>query len=467
MTSVLGSCLLLSARSSLQAQPKELVLSPAEQPSPPLRYRFLPISSELNPGDAAPMYLRLDQRQSNEIEKQIFEKHESWNHLPLERFPVQEARKFVDRWGDSTRMLRIGTRRQFCDWSYPLAEQRREMIWMLLPDCQSMSHWARLLSLKAKVETAEHAYEQAVDTIETGMAFGRHVGAGPFLINNSVGVSICSLMVDRIEELISQPGAPSLYWALTSLPRPLVSMRDAMELEQRTGENMVAELDLTESGIRAESSILLERLYKRLRSLAVKLPGDAQVKAKLRVLLGLDLASYKKENLATSREYLKKTRHLDDQQMKTMPEDEIVLRALVGQYTDMRDDLYKLGYLPWRDVQSRRQEAERRLASVKAGPLTVLAELQASVTNSLDAQTRLDRRVAVLRVVEAVRIHAAAQDGGLADALNQITEVPVPEDPATGKPFEYRRDGAAAVLTLPEAGLTERPTPSYRITIRK
>src|SRR5208283_1443175 len=110
----LGICLLQSASSSVQAQPKELSVSPAEQPSPALRYRLLPISSELNPGDAAPIYLRLDQGQPDETSKQIDEKHESWSLLPLEKFPVQEARKFVDRWGNLTKLLRIGTRRKLC-----------------------------------------------------------------------------------------------------------------------------------------------------------------------------------------------------------------------------------------------------------------------------------------------------------------------------------------------------------------
>ena len=87
--------------------------------------------------------------------------------------------------------------------------------------------------------------------------------------------------------------------------------------------------------------------------------------------------------------------------------------------------------------------------------------------NCLDAQMWLDRRVAALRVVEAIRLYAASHDGKLPEDLNQVTEVPVPDDPATGKPFEYRRDGAAAVLALPDAGMKGRPIPPYRITIRK
>jgi hypothetical protein len=121
------------------------------------------------------------------------------------------------------------------------------------------------------------------------------------------------------------------------------------------------------------------------------------------------------------------------------------------------------GSIAW----SQSEAAEQRLKAVKAGLLTVLAELQPSIINCLDAQMRLDQRVAALRVVEAIRLYAAFHDGKLPEELNQVTEVPVPDDPATGKPFEYRRDGAAAVLILPEAGLRGRPTPSYRITIRK
>lgn len=246
ITSVLGSLLLLDAPARLLAQPIELSVSPAEQSSPALRYRLLPISSELNPGDAAPIYLRLRHEINDAAWKQIEEKHDAWNSLPLERVPISEARRFVDQWVSTTQLLRIGTRRQFCDWSYPIAEQRLNMIEMLLPDCQSMRQLSRLLRVKARVETAEHSYDQALDTIQTGLVFGRHVSSGPFVINNLTGIAICSVMLERLEELISQPGVPNLYWALTALPQPLVSMREALETEQRLGENLVPELALTD-----------------------------------------------------------------------------------------------------------------------------------------------------------------------------------------------------------------------------
>ena len=39
-------------------KPKVLVLSPAAAPVPALKYRLLPSSADLIPGDAAPIYLR-------------------------------------------------------------------------------------------------------------------------------------------------------------------------------------------------------------------------------------------------------------------------------------------------------------------------------------------------------------------------------------------------------------------------
>jgi hypothetical protein len=53
------------------------------------------------------------------------------------------------------------------------------------------------------------------------------------------------------------------------------------------------------------------------------------------------------------------------------------------------------------------------------------------------SSVRFDRRVAALRVVEAVRHYAATHDGKLPQKLAQITETPIPHDPFTGKPFEY------------------------------
>ena len=111
-------------------------------------------------------------------------------------------------------------------------------------------------------------------------------------------------------------------------------------------------------------------------------------------------------------------------------------------------------------------EAERRLLAAKVGPTalftSVIPALQAAMTSSL----RIDRQVAVLRVMEALRLYAASHDGRFPESLDKIKEVPVPDDPATGEPFIYRAADSAAILHGPRADLPY-PPPTYRITIRR
>jgi hypothetical protein len=62
---------------------------------------------------------------------------------------------------------------------------------------------------------------------------------------------------------------------------------------------------------------------------------------------------------------------------------------------------------------------------------------------------RLDRRIAALRCVEAVRLYAAAHDGKLPAKLDDIKEVPIPLDPFTGKSFEYKAEGDKVTIEGP------------------
>jgi hypothetical protein len=62
-------------------------------------------------------------------------------------------------------------------------------------------------------------------------------------------------------------------------------------------------------------------------------------------------------------------------------------------------------------------------------------------------QAALDRRLACLRVIEAIRLHAAANGGKLPARLDEITEVPLPVDPMTGRSFDYEAHEDQAVLS--------------------
>ena len=149
-----------------------------------------------------------------------------------------------------------------------------------------------------------------------------------------------------------------------------------------------------------------------------------------------------------------------------MPEDQIVALYFADGYRELRDDYFKNSYLPARIAISRYAASEPSRVAAKQGPFILFVQLMPALQAAMYAELRIDRRVAALRAIEAIRLYTASHNGTLPESLSQITEVPVPEDPATGQPFEYHRDGNSATLVGPKAGLPP-PWPSYRITIRR
>jgi len=452
-------------------KPTVLVLSPAAAPVPALKYRLLPSFAELNPGDAAPIYLRANGYEDPRWE-QILEKSNQWQELPIKDFPTVEARNFVNLWSGRLKQIEFGTRRKTCDWNYTLPEERLDVVSIMLPDVRSMRRWGRVLALKARVEIAEGKYDEAIRTIETGLAFARHVAEGPFLINGLIGIEIANHILAPCDDLIGQPGAPNLYWALTTLPRPLVNLRNQFEVEQKLVENLIPELaeaELARPRIDAEWASLLSRMHERIvkwsRNMLPENPAD-HLNHGLKILGGADLAEFKAKALAGARDSLKTSRKLTPQQLAAMSEDQIVALYLADGYRMLWDDLFKGSYLPPRVALAEIRAADNRILAAKDGPLALFVRLTSSVEAVMGTDARLDRRVAILRAIEAIRLYSAARNGALPESLSQITEAPVPNDPVTETPFEYRRDGASALLSCSPSTLPRALDRAYRITLR-
>jgi hypothetical protein len=451
---------------------KELVVSPATAPNPALRYRLLPLESERKPGDAAPIYLRLLTQMGDDRIRPIRANHTAWIEKPTGAFPVAEARTFVDSWHSRLEQLDFGARRRTCDWNYTLPEQKEHAVEILLPDAQGMRDWSRLLIIKATLEINEHKYNDAIRTLETGISFGRHVADGPFVVNDLIGIAIVTEMTDRLELLITQPDAPNLYWALAALPRPLVNLRVGMETEQKIVEYMFPELtELDRTLTDAEWSSLLSRLHQRLLNLGNRIgkggtpekkgPGELTfAKYKADLIAAVSFAKFRTEHLPKAREYL-------GNRPGQISDDHAILLYIAGTYADLRDDVFKTLYLPYSEDTTTWDMAEKRLEAARASSWTfyVLADLMGLPRMGQLAEVRLDSRIAALRVVEAVRMHAAAHGGALPATLDDVKLVPIPHDPVTGVPFEYHRDGAAALLSGGRPGSPPLAI-SYRITVR-
>ena len=138
--------------------------------------------------------------------------------------------------------------------------------------------------------------------------------------------------------------------------------------------------------------------------------------------------------------------------VEAMPVAQVILLFTLRQFEELRDELLKWFYVPYAEGLQGAQAAEKRLETARAEFIEVLpvaSLLLPAVGNVRSAVVRADRQIAVLRIIEALRIYGASHEGRLPEKLADITQVPVPVDPATEKSFEYRLEGDTAHLQGP------------------
>jgi hypothetical protein len=136
------------------------------------------------------------------------------------------------------------------------------------------------------------------------------------------------------------------------------------------------------------------------------------------------------------------------------------------------DDYQKSWYSPFSEMNKQLHDAESRLAN--SGPLSgapdreiipMMSLLLPGIEGCRAAEVRAERQVAALRVIEALRLYAAKHGGSLPTKLDDIKDVPVPVNPATGKPFVYRIERTTAILELPPSDQTMGGNCRYEIQL--
>jgi hypothetical protein len=444
---------------------RSLEVTPQPAQVPALKYRLLPLSSELKEGNAVPIYLRLVHEQSDAAKRRWVDIPTKWNELPLDQLPIPEVRMFVKEYENFYRQFDLGSRRKAAEWNYTL--DQGSVIDILLPDVQVMRKYVPLMLLRSRVEMAEGNYPAAAKALETGFAFNRHVAEGPTLIHGLVAIGGASGFADGLLDWVARPDAPNLYWSLVALPRPLIDLRKGMEFEQKVMELEFPDLaDLD----RPRSPEQWDGVLKRVR-IEYKRFADSDKEEKLGARPGTTPAdpASKSPDLPLARKFLADRMKKTATEIDAMPPAQVLLLFMAGYFKDLSDDQFKAAYLAYPESRPTLAEAQQRLKSAPATEATRLARaLMPAIGKVQTAQIRLDRKIAALRVLEALRLYAAAHDGRFPDHLTQVTEVPVPNDPGVDKPFEFHREGQTAVLTsrIPGEELANNGL-RYRLTIRK
>ncbi len=150
-----------------------LVLHPAAEPRPAMKYLLYPPYLDRHPGNAAVTYgrgaaLDSDLFRKGEVKQMIAD----WVEMPLEKLPREEMHKWLDR-GSYLHFLDMAARRDSVDWELPLREE--DPIAVLLPEVQHMREFARIIAAKARLHVAEGKFDEAVYSLQTGFAMARQV----------------------------------------------------------------------------------------------------------------------------------------------------------------------------------------------------------------------------------------------------------------------------------------------------
>jgi hypothetical protein len=449
--------LLMAAGSAAQAAPapadapKVIRLAPqstSKQVSA-LHYRLLPDPLDRTSGNAAPLW-RMASDAFRGANHKLTNKESDWAGTPLKDLPRKEVRGFLDHYRAALRLARQAACRDHCDWEIPPLTLQSIQEYVPLEFSQRCRELANLLSIQYRLQLVEGRFDEAAETLQTGFALARHLCESDMMIQNLVGVAIASIMAGRVEEWLQTPNSPNLYWALTALPRPLGNVRRSIEHELNTFSRSFPRLRRVNKETLSEQQAddLLQEVFSGLCK------GVEDVPKPLQWLQNLGAAKLTAEMYPAARKYL-----LDGgrtaKEIDRLPKAQVVLLHRIHEYDRERDDMLKaLALPPWQGSPMMDQLMQKYRAGIKSGDTifkAILTLLMPAIVKAHTASLRLERHIAVLRGAEALRLYAADHKGKVPAKWSDITLVPWPIDPVTGKGFDdfYQVKDGRAILEVP------------------
>jgi hypothetical protein len=486
----IAACLVLPARADVSYEKMKegdneievvrMTVTPAAEPVPALRYRLVARDFDLQPGNAAPYYYRAMIASSptvSGLRKKYGEGFDDWcttTDVPISKLPLDKVRAASHEFDDVVRgQLEVAVHRRNCDWELGIDQIRGvDVISFLLPEFQQCREMARILVLRTRLAVADRRYDDAIGAIRMNYRLG-HDAAQPFLVCGLIGIAIDGLANRSLVELIANPDSPNMYWALGELPDPPIDLRPTVRFEMGFGSRMfpfIHNSETTDHSPQEWNRLLTQTIHDLQTVGAAGVPGfdhtsanevESGLAATAIALLGY---SHAKEKLIAQ--------GMDRERVEKMAVGQVIAIYTERNYRRFSDDWENLWQVPFGPSVDMARRLDQKLAAAKPfgegddreilpmGTL-LLPALQAS----REAQVRLDREVASLRVIEALRMHAATHDGKLPERLEDINEVPVPNNPATGKPFAYRLNGTTAILELPPSDRLASGNCRYEIQI--
>jgi hypothetical protein len=438
---------------------RTLSLVPAAEPVPAMSYRLLPRYLDQKTGNAALLYYSAAALCPDGESKDIHGKISDWRDMPVDQLDRKEVDEVLSSFSNCFHHIKLAAQRTNCQWELPLEDGFAIQITHL----STFRRMIMALQLQIRLKIADRQIDQALEMLQQGLYMGRSVAEGPTVVQDVVGVAIMALMLNEVEGLMQTPDSPNLYWALTALPDPMIDMHSSLENEREVLFVEFPQLRNLESEVLspAQASAVVSDFMKKIQTFSGG-TGDVPFK-------GLISAGWVMMHYSDAKEFLAHKGY-SQERIKALPAAQAVLIYQKREYLEMMDNLFKWFEFPYSQSQPRLKTAEKRIDDHqrnKGIKMNLFCTLLPGLSRVAFLQARLDRNIALLRTIEAIRMFAADHSGKLPGSLTEITSVPIPADPVTGKDFIYRRiDERSARLEAPVSPAERKRRPVYELTIK-
>ncbi len=441
---------------------RQVNLTPQAEAKPALSVTLIPNEFDLIDGNAAVQYmqalafaeqhnaleqLREFQRKGRrEVEAGGEDPSQAEPNIWLETapsdLPLERVRAYLGYSSFQTRYLDEALKRRGCDFDRNIREAK-DPVGYLIPEIQMMRELSRLQSMRFRLAIAEARIQDAIQIFAQQLAMGHHLDEEDFIVSNLVGIACADIGVSDAYYLSETAAAPNLYWAIAALPQPLVSMRRALAYERELAFEQFKQF--REVDEIPQPAIYWQRFVAELAEEAKDWSDtgfgeleEFETPAAQAMLIG---AAY-----PGAKFFLTEELGMESDKVEALPVTQVVFLGMRRLYEQLRDDSFKLQYLPSPQRAGFSPYQAEMAAKDKYGWITVLNNLfLPAVQAAGSARDRLQQQLALLQTIEALRDHMAAHDGRLPELLSEL-RLPAPNDPVTLQPFEYVYEAGQAKL---------------------
>lgn len=450
--SVLGISLLLvlSAAGAAPAPPegpRQIRLAPQSTAKAvgAFRYRLLPDPRDRTPGNAAPLWRLAGDAYHDSQHKMTNQEYDWGEQTPLKNLPRKEVRVLLAHYTAALRLARQAACREHCDWQLPPLTFQSIQVYLPMAHLQRCRQLANLLRIQFRLQLVEGRFDDAAETLQTGFALAHHLCEGDTLIDVLVGTAINAIMFSRVEEWVQTPGSPNLYWELTALPRPPESLRRCIDREMNSLYRSFPKLRRLgrETLTAPEADNLVNEIFDCLNKAMGNNPNPKGADAIRKLATAIREATM----------YPQARKHLLDlgqsiKEIDAMPKTQVSLLWYVDQYDRAWDEVSRALTVPtWQALPL----LEATFRKHRSTDNIFLSLLLPALEKTWFANLRFERQLARLRGAEALRLYAAAHKGKPPQKWDDITAVPLPIDPITGKGFDdfYQVSNGRGILEIP------------------